>query len=112
MGGGAIRTAANAAFAWYRSTAVRRVPVTHASTVHVAIDGESAPLIAAISSENAPGHLAMAQWPACVDWEFAGGQEEKVVAVLDPPPRLVFGPAPTFEEATEAVADIKEAIDE
>lgn len=111
-----MRTAAKAAaFSGYRSTAARRAPAMPqagpASTVHVATDGESASLIAAISSENAPGHTAMVQWPAWDDWEFTGGHEHEAAAALDPPPRLVFGPAPTLEEATDATADLKEAIE-
>lgn len=117
MGGGAIRTAARAAvLAGQRSTAGLRpstLPTSAAaSTVHVAIDGQTAPLISSVSSEKNAGAPAMVQWPAWEidDWEFAGGMEEEAV-VLDPPPRLVFGPAPTLQEAEEATADLKEAIE-
>lgn len=124
MGGGVIRTAAKAAaFTGYRSTAARRAatlpPGATASTVHVAVEGESSPLISSIPSEKPAGHPAMVQWPAweIVDWEFAGEQEAATATavvsdrMLDQTPRLVFGPAPTLEEAEEATADLKEAID-
>lgn len=113
MGGGALRNAAKAAaFAGYRSSAAaRRAPAAPASAVNLAIDGESAPLMATLSSENSPGNPVVMRWPAWADWEFAGGKEDEAAVLLDTPPRLVFGPAPTLEEAEEATADLKEAID-
>lgn len=124
-----MRTAAKAAaFAGYLPNAARRAAAlptgATATTVHVAIEGESSPLVSSISWEKASGQPAIVQRPAWEidDWEFAGGKEdeEDVVAavaaavsdrMLDQAPRLVFGPPPTLEEAKEATADLKEAME-
>ncbi|GAB4846243.1 hypothetical protein Ancab_025242 [Ancistrocladus abbreviatus] len=46
------------------------------------------------------------------DWELAGGEEEFVVDKVDSTaPRLVFGPAPSLEEAKEATSELKDALD-
>lgn len=44
------------------------------------------------------------------DWEFAGGKEEEMVAAGEPLPRLVFGGAPSLQEAKEATFDLKDAL--
>lgn len=116
-----MRTVAKAAaFSGYRSNVARRAANFPPATVHVGIEGESNPLISSISSEKAVGHPAMVQWPACEidDWVLTGGKEEEAVAVmavsdrmLEQPARFVFGSAPTLKEATEATADLKEAIE-
>ncbi|XP_039131838.1 uncharacterized protein LOC120268560 [Dioscorea cayenensis subsp. rotundata] len=45
------------------------------------------------------------------EWEFAGGNEEELLDLLHPAPRLVFGPVPTMEEAKDATSDLKDAIE-
>ncbi|XP_031106496.1 uncharacterized protein LOC116011117 [Ipomoea triloba] len=55
---------------------------------------------------------APVQWP-CREldgWEFAGGDEEEMVAAGEPLPRLVFGGAPSLQEAKEATFDLKDAL--
>ncbi|PHT34109.1 hypothetical protein CQW23_25909 [Capsicum baccatum] len=45
------------------------------------------------------------------DWEMVGGEEEMMVSVGEPLPRVVFGGAPSLQEATEATADLKHALE-
>ena len=45
------------------------------------------------------------------DWEFAGFEEEIPSASGDPLPRLVFGGAPSIEEAKEATTELKDALE-
>ncbi|XWS51968.1 hypothetical protein CRYUN_Cryun11dG0027200 [Craigia yunnanensis] len=58
-------------------------------------------------------------WEMVDDWEFAGGVEEEVAmvgssAVSDrgePMARVLFGGVPSLDEAKEATADLKDALD-
>ncbi|KAM3302407.1 hypothetical protein P3S67_016909 [Capsicum chacoense] len=45
------------------------------------------------------------------DWEMAGDEEEMMVSVGEPLPRVVFGGAPSLQEATEATSDLKHALE-
>ncbi|XP_047342040.1 uncharacterized protein LOC124945621 [Impatiens glandulifera] len=47
------------------------------------------------------------------DWEFAGGEEEDelFVGTDEPLPRVVFGGAPTPQEAKDATSDLKDALE-
>ncbi|KAJ0045750.1 hypothetical protein Pint_04346 [Pistacia integerrima] len=49
------------------------------------------------------------------DWEFAGGENDFLVAPepesSEPMARVVFGGAPSLEEAKEATSELKEALD-
>ncbi|CAN4104099.1 unnamed protein product [Withania somnifera] len=45
------------------------------------------------------------------DWEMAGSEEEMMVNLGEPLPRVVFGGAPTLREATEATSDLKDALE-
>ncbi|KAL6975336.1 hypothetical protein U1Q18_024131 [Sarracenia purpurea var. burkii] len=45
------------------------------------------------------------------DWEFAGGEEELISQAGEPMPRLVFGGAPTLQEAKEATSELKDALE-
>ncbi|PHT68062.1 hypothetical protein T459_27549 [Capsicum annuum] len=45
------------------------------------------------------------------DWEMVGGEEEMMVSVGEPLPRVVFGGAPSLQQATEATADLKHALE-
>ncbi|KAF3617021.1 putative transcription factor-like [Capsicum annuum] len=44
------------------------------------------------------------------DWEMAGEEVEMMVSVGEPLPRVVFGGAPSLQEATEATSDLKHAL--
>ncbi|XP_008789186.2 uncharacterized protein LOC103706755 [Phoenix dactylifera] len=125
MGGGAMRTAAKAALGGYRSAgplagqaaAARRAsrpPPATVSAVSPAVEGS--PAVPLLSSEKGRSdalpvqEIQQASWEID-DWEFAGGEEEELHASLHPAPRLVFGPVPTLEEAKEATADLKDAVE-
>ncbi|PON55783.1 hypothetical protein PanWU01x14_185920 [Parasponia andersonii] len=45
------------------------------------------------------------------DWEFAGGEDELVMAAGEPLPRVVFAGVPSFNEAKEATIELKDALD-
>lgn len=45
------------------------------------------------------------------DWEFANFEDDLAVDADGPEPRIVFGTVPSFEEAKEAAAEVKEALD-
>nr|XP_016453586.1 PREDICTED: uncharacterized protein LOC107777929 [Nicotiana tabacum] len=45
------------------------------------------------------------------DWEMAGGEEDMIVKSGEPLPRVVFGGAPSLQEATEATSDLKDALE-
>ncbi|XP_022936670.1 uncharacterized protein LOC111443193 [Cucurbita moschata] len=45
------------------------------------------------------------------DWEFANFEDDLAVDAAGPEPRIVFGTVPSFEEAKEAAAEVKEALD-
>ncbi|KAB2049159.1 hypothetical protein ES319_A13G158200v1 [Gossypium barbadense] len=57
----------------------------------------------------------MMSWEMVDDWEFAGGIEEEVPTAIsgggEPMPRVLFGGAPTLEEAKEVASDLKDALD-
>lgn len=123
-----MRTAAKAALGGYRSAgplvgqaaaaAARRAsrpPPTTVSAVAPVADGS--PAISLLSSEKGRSDAVAVQeiqrpsWEID-DWEFAGGEEEEeLLDSLHPAPRLVFGPVPTLEEAEEATADLKDAVE-
>ncbi|KAL0405102.1 UNVERIFIED_CONTAM: hypothetical protein Slati_3824100 [Sesamum latifolium] len=44
------------------------------------------------------------------DWVFAGGEEEAVIGVAEPMPRVVFGGVPTLQEAKEATFELTAAL--
>lgn len=45
------------------------------------------------------------------DWEFAGFEDELFMEPGEPMPRLVFGGAPTIQEAKQATSDLNDALE-
>ncbi|OWM88713.1 hypothetical protein CDL15_Pgr002480 [Punica granatum] len=45
------------------------------------------------------------------DWELAGGEGDLVMSSGEPMPRVVFGAAPSFQEAKAATDELKDALD-
>ncbi|KAL5548191.1 hypothetical protein UlMin_003422 [Ulmus minor] len=45
------------------------------------------------------------------EWDLAGDEGELVLSAGEPMPRVVFGGAPSFQEAKEATDDLKDALD-
>ncbi|KAI8557673.1 hypothetical protein RHMOL_Rhmol04G0028100 [Rhododendron molle] len=70
---------------------------------------------ASLGTNNAIDAAAAVQRPCWEldDWEFAGGAEDDVGSMksyTEPMPRLVFGGAPTLQEAKEATDELKDAL--
>lgn len=66
------------------------------------------------ASQNSAIESAAVQRPCWEldDWEFAGGVGDDVVKPSgEPMPRLVFGGAPTLQEAKEATDELKDALE-
>ncbi|KAK4355303.1 hypothetical protein RND71_024274 [Anisodus tanguticus] len=120
-GGGAFRAAAKVAgvvaHSGFRSvtaehpvySAARNVvrPVSISSISSSLDDVKSGVVTAAHggSTDVSPVQKMMSEFD---DWEMAGGEEEMMG---EPLPRVVFGGAPSLQEATEATSDLKEALE-
>lgn len=116
MGGGAaMRAAARAAGIGVVAGGLRGVPGVSVgeSTISAAVGKTSRPVSPTLSASTVHSDALSAQrlsWETD-DWEFAGGEEEWVVGSADPLPRLVFGGAPSLQEAREATSELKEALE-
>ena len=85
-----------------------------AAPVEQAVRKSSVPVSAILSSSSsASADVAPVQRPAWEldGWEFAGGEDDLVMAAGEPMPRVVFAGVPSFEEAKEATIELKEALD-
>ncbi|KAB1995538.1 hypothetical protein ES319_D13G168000v1 [Gossypium barbadense] len=126
MGGGAMRAAAKVAGAGIVNTGLRGgVQVAPSSAEYsvmcVAASGSASSGISVsgggVSSvaDMTASPNQMMSWEMVDDWEFAGGVEEEVPTAIsgggEPMPRVLFGVAPTLEEAKEAASDLKDALD-
>ncbi|KAH0460450.1 hypothetical protein IEQ34_011113 [Dendrobium chrysotoxum] len=119
MGGGVLRTAAKVASTGsFRSPLVgeasRRAARQQASSFVPAVEqGLTVPnLSSGPTLSETPAVAVATHWP---DWEFdeweLAGDKEQSLSADDVAPRLVFGPVPTLEEAKEATADLKDALE-
>ncbi|XP_030445115.2 uncharacterized protein LOC115667688 isoform X2 [Syzygium oleosum] len=112
MGGGAAMRSAASMVAGIGGV-LRGAPAPPAAPQSVrsaARSGVRVPAIASAKGGDAPqGATApqMLAWEAD-DWDFAGFEEEPVG---QPMARVVFGGAPSYEEAKAATAELKDAID-
>lgn len=75
--------------------------------VSAILSSSSAEAVKASSVDGSASHNP-AVWD---DWEFAEGKEELSMASGEPKPRVVFGGAPSFQEAKEATAELKDALE-
>lgn len=121
-GGGVFRAAAKVAVAnsGFRSvtaehpvyTAARNVvrPVSVSGISSSSEDVKSGVITAShgVSADVSPVQKVVAEFD---DWEMAGGEEEMMVNLGEPLPRIVFGGAPSLQEATEATSDLKDALE-
>ncbi|KAL2247569.1 UNVERIFIED_CONTAM: hypothetical protein Sindi_2609200 [Sesamum indicum] len=116
MGGGAMRVAAKVAGITAASGGLRGIAAEHYSVSSAARRAASIrPPAATVEDVK----LVTSQVEAGVqrpclemdDWVFAGGEEEAVVGVADPMPRVVFGGVPTLQEAREATSELTAALD-
>jgi hypothetical protein len=113
-GGGAVRAAAKVTGFGITSGGIRGVPamppaeqsVRNASRpVSAILSTSSSEPVKAGSIDASAAHISAA-WD---DWEFAG--EELSMASEEPKPRVVFGGAPSFQEAKEATIELKDALE-
>ncbi|KAK6229589.1 hypothetical protein SCA6_018540 [Theobroma cacao] len=128
MGGGVIRAAAKVAGLGVVNTGLRAgFQVSPSSTEHSVMRIASRPVSSAMAvssggvSSVADAAASVNQkvgWETFDDWEFAGGVEEEVAMVGatasgggEPMARVLFGGVPSHEEAKEATADLKDALD-
>ncbi|KAM3396152.1 hypothetical protein P3S68_005158 [Capsicum galapagoense] len=128
-GGGAFRAAAKVAGITVANSGFRSVTAEH--PVYTAARNVVRPVsVSAISSSledvksgvvtavNGGGEGGLSDASAVQkvvtefdDWEMAGDEEEMMVSVGEPLPRVVFGGAPSLQEATEATSDLKHALE-
>lgn len=121
MGGGVLRTATKAAaLGAYRPALGRAtsafgmrssVPAPPPSASTAVTD--SAPISIHLEESkglNESANPAISQWELD-DWEFAGWKSDGEDMFEEPPPRLVFSPVPTLEEAQEATGDLTRALE-
>ncbi|KAG8472402.1 hypothetical protein CXB51_034216 [Gossypium anomalum] len=126
MGGGAMRAAAKVAGAGIVNTGLRggvqvapssaefsvmRVASSRSASSGISVSGGG---VSSVSDMTASPNQMMS-WEMVDDWEFAGGIEEEVPTAIsgggEPMRRVLFGGAPTLEEAKEAASDLKDALD-
>ncbi|KAJ3693653.1 hypothetical protein LUZ60_009133 [Juncus effusus] len=113
MGGGVMRTAAaKTAASWgarRAGSAVGRRTSVPSPPAASAAAAESTPISVQAGESKGLDETAISQWED--DWEFAGWKDGGEELAVEPAPRLVFGPAPTIEEAKEATSDLKYALE-
>ncbi|OIT00357.1 PREDICTED: uncharacterized protein LOC109228889 [Nicotiana attenuata] len=121
MGGGAFRAAAKVAGVTVANSGFRSVTAEH--PVYTAARNVVRPVsVSAItsSSEDVKSGVVhggsvdvspVQKMSEFDDWEMTGGEEEMIVKSGEPLPRVVFGGAPSLQEATEATSDLKDALE-
>lgn len=112
-GGGVIRAAGKVAGLGVHNSSLRG-GFSAAGPVEQSLRNVSRPTSAAMSSTKVSGDDVAMNQKATVemDWEFAGGEEDLVVESAEPVARVVFGGAPSLQEAKDATSALKEALDE
>ncbi|OMP04536.1 hypothetical protein COLO4_09535 [Corchorus olitorius] len=126
-GGGVMRAAAKVAGVGVVNTTFRSgfqlaPPSAENSVMRVVCRPASSASAMVASSGEAETVVSANQngsWDMVDDWEFAGAVEDEVTQVGsnsvsgrgEPMARVLFGGVPTMEEAKEATADLKDALD-
>ncbi|KAJ9182769.1 hypothetical protein P3X46_006725 [Hevea brasiliensis] len=118
MGGGAvIRAASKVAGIGVVNSGLRGVSAVPSSVAEQSVRNASRPVSAILSSSQTGTSDGMeiagvqrSAWELH-DWEFAGGEEEQLLESSDPVPRVVFGPAPSLQEAKSATSELKDALE-
>uniref|UniRef100_A0A5B6YW31 Uncharacterized protein n=1 Tax=Davidia involucrata TaxID=16924 RepID=A0A5B6YW31_DAVIN len=121
-GGGAMRAAAKVAGIGVVNSGLRGVPAEH--PISAAARKATRPVSAVVSSsEDVKSNVLIASQNDKIDasvqrpcweiddWEFAGGEEDLFMESREQMPRLVFGGAPTLQEAKEATSELKDALE-
>ncbi|CAI8617504.1 unnamed protein product [Vicia faba] len=113
-GGGSMRTAAKLAGIGVARSGFRGTPATYPVEQSVRnVTRTTSPTRLSTQGANVgevkPLHTAVSG--DLSDWEFAD-EGDLFMTGGEPTPRVVFGDVPTFKEAQEATAELKEAIDQ
>ncbi|PHT59974.1 hypothetical protein CQW23_02337 [Capsicum baccatum] len=96
-------------------TATRKVicPVS-VSAISLSSEDLKSGIVTAVNGEGGEALFNVSPMQKLVaefdDWEMADGEEEIKVSVGEPLSRVVFGGAPSLQEATEATSDLKHAL--
>ncbi|MCH94645.1 hypothetical protein A2U01_0033491 [Trifolium medium] len=113
-GGGTMRTAAKLAGIGVARSGFRGPPASYA-VEHSVRNSSRASSPTRVLSQGAkttdvkPLHTSVSE--DLNDWEFAD-EGDLFMSGGEPTPRVVFGDVPTFQEAKEATAELKDAIDQ
>ncbi|XP_062018337.1 uncharacterized protein LOC133734735 [Rosa rugosa] len=115
MGGGVMRTAAKVAgIGSVMHGGLRGSPAAPSSGKSVRT--ASVPVAAGISAQSGKGgdrsaiEKPLLEATTAEDWQMVG-EGELVMSAGEPMPRVVFGAAPSFQEAKEATDELKDALD-
>jgi len=114
MGGGAAKVAGIGVASSLRGGAGAEVPASLASrkAVRPASTG-----VLFSSSEQADGSAVEPAFQTAAwgidDWDFAGDVDDGLIAdrIDAGKPRVVFGPAPSLQEAKDATSELKDALE-
>ncbi|OMO80500.1 hypothetical protein CCACVL1_12930 [Corchorus capsularis] len=126
-GGGVMRAAAKVAGVGVVNTTFRSgfqlAPPSAENSVMRVVSRPASSASAMVASSGGAETVVSANqrgsWDMIDDWEFAGAVEDEVTQVGsnsvsgggEPMARVLFGGVPTMEEAKEATADLKDALD-
>ncbi|KAF3652049.1 putative beta-glucosidase 41-like [Capsicum annuum] len=128
-GGGAFRAAAKVAGITVANSGFRSVTAEHpvytaarnvvrpvsVSAISSSLEDVKSGVVTAVNGGGGGGLSDVSAVQKVVtefdDWEMAGDEEEMMVSVGEPLPRVVFGGAPSLQEATEATSDLKHALE-
>ncbi|XP_068338178.1 uncharacterized protein [Pyrus communis] len=115
-GGGVVRSVAKVAGIGgvVHGGMLRGAPGVSSPTGH-SVRKASIPVAATLTAQNNGGAEVAAieklAWDAG-DWQVVGaGEDDLVMSGGEPMPRVVFDAAPSFKEAKEATAELKDALD-
>ncbi|KAI3457024.1 hypothetical protein Pfo_013687 [Paulownia fortunei] len=116
MGGGAMRAAVKVAGITVANGGLRGITSEHypvfcasrkaASSYSAAATVGDVKLVASQSQAGVQRTTSEIE-----DWVFAGGEEEAILSDADPMQRVVFGGAPTLQEAKEATSELTVALE-
>ncbi|KAG8386182.1 hypothetical protein BUALT_Bualt03G0127000 [Buddleja alternifolia] len=118
MGGGAMRAAAKVAGITVANGGLRGItsenyPVFStarlAASARPAAASATAEDVKLVASQSGTG--VQRSCSEMDDWVFAGGEEEAMVIAADAMPRVVFGGAPSLQEAREATSELTLALE-
>ncbi|KAK6132973.1 hypothetical protein DH2020_033264 [Rehmannia glutinosa] len=116
MGGGTIRAATKVAGIAAATGGLRGIAAEHFPVSSAARKAASACPSAATTEDVklVASKLEAGVQRPCLgidDWVFAGGEGDEVLSAAEPMPRVVFGGAPSLQEAKEATSELTVALE-